>query len=91
MVLHAWHAYQQGYRSIIIHATDTDVVVLAIAIASKMDDCTIWLAFGHGKNFRYIAAHTILTNIGFERLWGLLFLHAVSRCDAVSAISGIGK
>ncbi|KAJ8031729.1 hypothetical protein HOLleu_25019 [Holothuria leucospilota] len=91
MVLHAWHAYQQGYRSIIIHATDTDVVVLAIAMASKMNGCAMWLAFGHEKNFRHIAAHTISTHIGPERSWGLLFLHAVSGCDTVSAISGSGK
>ena len=48
MVLHAWHSYQQGYRSIIIDATDTDVVVITIAMASRMNNCNLWLAFGHG-------------------------------------------
>ncbi|KAJ8041387.1 hypothetical protein HOLleu_12189 [Holothuria leucospilota] len=71
--------------------TDTDVVALAIAMASKIGGCAMWLAFGHGKNFRHIAAHTFSTHIGPERSWGLLFLHAVSGCDTVSAISGIGK
>ena len=91
MLLHAWHAYQQGYRSVIIHATDTDVVVLAIAMASVMNGCELYLAFGHGKTFRHIAAHAIATHIGPECSWGLLFMHAVSGCDTVSAISGIGK
>ncbi|XP_063958716.1 uncharacterized protein LOC135154779 [Lytechinus pictus] len=91
MVLHAWQAYQQGFRSIIIHATDTDVVVLAIAMASKMDGVALWLAFGHGRILRYIAAHTISRKLGLERSWGLLFLHAVTGCDTVSALSGIGK
>ena len=91
MLLHAWHAYQRGYRSVVISAMDTDVVELAIAMASVMNGCQLWLAFGHGKNFRHIAAHTIATHIGPERSWGLLFMHAVSGCDTVSAISGIGK
>ena len=91
MLLHAWNAYQQGYRSIMIHATDTDVVVIAIAVSSLMGSCEVWLAFGHGNKFRHIAAHTISNHIGHERAWGLLFLHAVSGCDTMSAISGIGK
>lgn len=91
MVLHAWHSYQQGYRSIVIYATDTDVVVITIAIASKMNSGKLWLAFGHGQNFRFIAAHSIAAAIGYERSWGLLLLHAISGCDTVSAIAGIGK
>jgi hypothetical protein len=34
-------------RRIVIHATDTDVVVLGIAIAIVMNECELWLAFGH--------------------------------------------
>ena len=41
IVLHAWHSYQQGYRSIINHATDTDVVVITIAMASRMNNCNL--------------------------------------------------
>ena len=91
MMLHAWHAYQHGYSSIVIHATDTDVVVLAIAMASIMDGCAMWLAFcgWHGNYFRHIAAHTIATHIGPECSCAVLFLHAVSGCD--SAICRIGK
>ena len=91
MVLHAWHSYQQGYRSIIIHATDTDVVVITIAMASRMNNCNLWLAFGHGQNFRFIPTHSIAAAIGYERSWGLLLLHAISGCDTVSALAGIGK
>ena len=91
MVLHAWHSYQQGYQSIIIHATDTDVVVITIAMASRMNKCNLWLAFGHGQNFRFIPTHSIAVAIGYERSWGLLLLHASSGCDTVSALAGIGK
>ena len=35
-----------------IHATDTDVVVLAIAVSSVLHGCEIWVAFGHGSTIR---------------------------------------
>ncbi len=63
MLLHASHAYQQGYRRIIIRATDTDVLVLAVAVASVLDGCELWLAFGHGVKFRNIPAHVIAANL----------------------------
>ena len=45
-----------------LHATDTNVLVLAIVTASVLEaGCEIWLAFSHNKNFRYIAALTIAT------------------------------
>ena len=65
--------------------------MIAIAVSSLMGSCEVRLAFGHGNKFRHIAAHAITNHIGHERAWGLLFLHAVSGCDTVSAISGIGK
>ena len=91
MMLHMTDAYHHGQRKIMIHATDTDVLVLAIATASSLNDCEIWLAFGHGKNFRYIAVHDIAAHLGGERSKALLFLHVISGCDNVSAMCGIGK
>ena len=56
-----------------------------------LDGCEIWLAFGHGGNFRYIAVHTIATVLGHERSKGLLFMHAISGRGTISSFSGIGK
>ena len=55
--------------------------MLAIATIRVLDGCEIWLAFGHGRNFRYIAVHTIAAVLGHERSKGLLFMHAISGCD----------
>ncbi len=74
-----------------MHATDTDVLVLAIATASMLEESEIWLAFGHAKNFRYIAAHSIAAVLGDDRSKALLFVHAVSGCDTVSSFCGIDK
>ncbi len=91
MLLHAANAYRNGYRKIVIQATDTDVVVLAVATASVLHGCDIWVAFGHGKTFRFIAAHDIATRLGTASACGLLFFHALTGCDTVSSFSGIGK
>ena len=91
IMLDCTRAHQHGLKKMMVHATDTDVLVLAIATARMLEGCEIWLAFGHGKNFRYIAAHTIAAVLGDDWCKGLLFMHAFSGCDTVSSFSGIGK
>ena len=66
MLLHAAHSYKHGHKKILIQATDTDVVVLAIRTAAILHECEIWVAFGHGKTFRYISAHSIAAALGTE-------------------------
>ena len=80
MMLHMAHTYQQGHRKIMIHATDTDVLVLAITAASSLPGCEVWLAFGHGTKFRYIAVHDIASQLGDLRSRGLLLLHRQEKC-----------
>ena len=89
VMLHCAHAHKHGLMKIMIHATDTDVLVLAISMVIRMDGCEIWLAFGSGTRFRYIAAHTIASALGDDICKGLLFMHAVSGCDTVSSFNGI--
>lgn len=49
-----------------ILVTDTDVVVLTIATASVLPGCELWVAFGHGSQFRYISAHDIADQLSTE-------------------------
>lgn len=42
-----------------IMAFDTDVLALVITTMRVLEGCDICLAFSRGKNFSYIAAHTI--------------------------------
>ena len=91
LLFHAFHSFHRGLTRIMIHATDTDVVVIAIAVSSVLPNCEMWIAFGHGAKLRYIPCHTIASALGNEASWGLLLLHAISGCDNVSAFHGIGK
>ena len=50
-----------------------------------------WIAFGHGNKLRYIPCHLIANKLGTDASSGLLFFHAVSGCDTVSAFCGVGK
>ena len=34
-------------HSIMVHATDTDVVVIAVSVSSIFQNCEVWMAFGH--------------------------------------------
>jgi len=70
---------------------DTDVVVLSIATVQNLEECEIWLAFGTGDHFRYIAAHDIATSLGPQRSRALPLFHAFTGCDTVSSFSNIGK
>ena len=81
IMLHCAHAYHHGMKKIMLHATGKDV----------QKECEIWLAFGHSKNFRYVAAHTIAVELEDNLSKGLLFMHAFSGCDTVSSFCGIGK
>jgi len=51
----------------LLHVTDTDVVVIAIAVTNVLRDCEIWIAFGHGAEQRYIPCHAIAAELGKGR------------------------
>ncbi|KAK0146492.1 hypothetical protein N1851_014183 [Merluccius polli] len=92
MLLHVAHAVQNGHQKIIIQTVDTDVVVLAVAAVQGLNpDVELWLAFGTGKSFRYIAAHGISAALGPEKARALPLFHALTGCDTVSSFAGHGK
>ena len=76
----------------LIRTVDADVVVLAVfAINHLPAGCELWLAFGTGKSFRYLAAHQIATSLGPEMSCALPMFHALTGCDIVSNFAGHGK
>ena len=74
-----------------VDATDTGVVVIAVAVSSILQNCEVWIAFGHENKLRYIPCHRIANKLGTDAFSGLLFFHAMSGCDTVSAFRGVGK
>lgn len=91
LLFHAKHIHDKGLKKILIQATDTDVVVIAITVSSLLEDSEIWVAFGHGNQLRYIPCHLISSTLGTDASRGLLLFHALTGCDVCSSFHGIGK
>lgn len=71
-----------GHRRIMIRTSDTDVVVLAVSIVSRIPAEELWVAYGTGKHLQNIAVHTIATALGRERAFVLPMFHALTGCDS---------
>ncbi|CAC5375591.1 unnamed protein product [Mytilus coruscus] len=92
MMLHVNDAVADGHKCVMIRTVDTDVVVIAISVLQKIESILeLWIAFGVGKNFRYLSFHDIANALGPEKSHGLLFFHAFTGCDQVSSFANKGK
>ncbi|KAK2182933.1 hypothetical protein NP493_332g03017 [Ridgeia piscesae] len=76
-ILHISHAAMHGHHQMLIPTVDPDVVVLAMfAINHLPAGCELWIAFGTGKSFRYLAAYQIVASLGPEMSCALSMFHA---------------
>ena len=91
MLLHVEDAVKQGYTKVSVRTVDTDVVVLAVMAAQRLDIDELWVAFATGRSFRFIAAHEIAETLGPDKCQALPFFHAFTGCDTVSCFGGRGK
>ena len=91
ILLHLEDAVRHGNTRVSIHTVDTDVVVLAVASAQRLNISELWIAFGAGKSFRFLACHEIARALGPDRCIALPIFHAFTGFDTVSCFSGRGK
>ena len=91
LILHASDRARSGVDKMILRTVDTDVVVLAVSTFSRAAISEMWIAFGVGKQFRYIAIHDIVRALGDEKSKVLHVFHAFTSCDQTSAFLGRGK
>ena len=78
-------------EAVSIRTVETDVVVLAVASAQRFNITELWIAFGAGKNFRYLPAHEMADALGPDRGVALPMFHAFTGCDTVSCFGGRGE
>ena len=94
LFVHCKHAAITGFTTITIKANDIDVVVIAISCflsLAKLGVEELWIHFGQGQHKRWLPIHSIAAHLGIEKTKGLLFFHAFSGYDTVSAFRGKGK
>ena len=63
-MVHALDETSCGHRQIRIRSNNTDVVVLAISVASILQADEVWVTHGSGKNVQNIPAHAVATSLG---------------------------
>ena len=91
LLFHSFHSYHYGQKNVMVDATDTGMVVIAVAVSSTLQNCKVWIAFGHDNKLHYIPCHRIANKLGTDASSGLLFFHAMSGCDTVTAFRWVGK
>ena len=69
----AFHSFHDGYNKVMVHATDTDVVVISVAESSNFQNCEVCIAFGHGNKLRFITCRLIANELGTDASCVLLF------------------
>ena len=84
MLLHVEDAVKHGYTKVSIRTVDTDVVVLAVTTAHRLNIDELWVAFVIGRSFRFLAAQEIAKTRGPNKCQALPFLQAFIGCDTVS-------
>ncbi len=92
--VHARDAAIEGSKALVIKANDTDIVVIAVSVLPQLQEIgveTLWIAFGHGVGMKWIPIHELLNAIGPTRARGIMYFHAFTGCDVVSAFRGKGK
>jgi len=92
MLLHASHAARHGHHKIMIRTVDTDVVVLAVSVVQNLQpENELWIAFGTGKGFQYLAAHEVAAGLGPDKAQALPMFRSLTGCDTVSSFASHGK
>ena len=68
MLLHVAHVARDGHSKILIRIVDIDVVATAVRIFQLLDALQqLWIAFGTGKSFCYLAIQEIAAAMGPQK------------------------
>ena len=90
-MVHLADVVKEGHKNILIRTVDTDVVALAISCMQTTSADQIWVAFGSGKNFRYISIDQLSKELKSSRSYVLPAFPAVTGYDTESSFGGKGK
>jgi hypothetical protein len=91
LFVHARHATAEEKTILTIVANDTDVRAIAVSTLPTLQNLGLqhlWLVFGQGRNQRWLPIHALNSAIDQTKIEGMLFFHAFTGCDVVSAFRG---
>lgn len=88
---HALYEAKQQMKLVLIKACETDILVVAVSVFATLQDTgleIIWVKSGQGQSSRLLPVHDMVVNPDPEKSSDMLFFHALTSCDAVSAFHG---
>jgi hypothetical protein len=96
IIPHVVHAIRIGQATtVMVRTVDTDVIVILVGklhyLRAVKPDIELWVAFGMGRDFRFISVNSISDDLGEARSKSLPVFHALSGCDTTSAFFGRSK
>ena len=89
--LHIRDIARKGALRVKLRTVDTDVIVITMALFSKLALAELWIEFGSGKHKMFYPIHLFQRNLGDEKSRALLFFHAFTGCDQVSYFNSCKK
>ena len=90
LLLHARHAADEGYHTIVICSEDTDVFVMSLAFHDKIG-ASLFQKCGTKARRRVVDISKVAATIGMRVCRALIGMHTFTGCDTVSAFAGRGK
>lgn len=90
MLLHAAHAAEDGYQSVIICTEDTDVFIMCMAFHQQIK-VPLFQKCGTKARKRLVDIGKVAAATGIPNCKALIGMHAYTGCDSVSTFAGKGK
>ena len=90
LLLLAYHTAESGYKSVLLIAEDTDVLIISLALGRNIG-CQMHVRCETRNRSRLISINKLAASLGHDVCNALIGLHAVKRCYSVNAFGGQGK
>jgi len=90
MLLHAQHAAKAGYKSGVVTAEDTNVLIICLGL-QKAIPVPLYQKCGTKNQTHSIDISKLVQSVGGSVCEALIGLHAFTGCNSVSAFGGRGK
>ena len=95
MLIHLQDALENGANTCLVRTVDTDAIVIIVEklhyLREQHPVADVWIAFGTGRNFRYLHINAICNALGREKAIALPIFHSVTGCDTTSTFLGKGR
>lgn len=85
------HAVNSSYRTVVVSARDTDVLVLLIHHFSRMKCKILWMRAGTASKRIHVPVHDIVKKLTPTEIKNLPAMHAITGSDCTSHLHSVSK